>query len=349
MQNSLLDSDGPDTLRLDVAAARQLGESALQRIGYDAGEAAIITDQLIDNALCGYRFASLPRILTIADDARTQRPRQPVRVVRETPVSALVDGGNNVGYIAAFRGAEMAVAKAQASGIAIVGVHNSYYSGRNAYFVEHIVRAGLVGIHTASARPHVLPPGARAPALGTNPICVGFPSAGGPVIYDIGTASVMWGEVLLMARLGQELPEGTGFDADGNPTRDAAAAAQGGVAPFGGHKGYGLSFAIQALGLLAGAALASGDVLDYGFLFIAIDPDIMLGPGAFATQMAELVARIKATPRQDGVEEIRIPSERAFRERERRRVEGIVLDRKVVEALHNLSRCRGRGYSAPSA
>ena len=54
--------------------------------------------------------------------------------------------------------------------------------------------------------------------------------------------------------------------------------------------------------------------------------------------MAELVARIKATPRQDGVDEIRIPSERAFRERERRRVEGIVLDRKVVEALNNLSR-----------
>ena len=138
----------------------------------------------------------------------------------------------------------------KASGIAIVGVHNSYYSGRNAYFVEHIVRAGLVAIHTSSARPHVLPPGGRAPALGTNPFCVGFPSADGPVIYDIGTASVMWGEVLLLARLGKQLPEGTGFDADGNPTRDAAAAAQGGVAPFGGHKGYGLSFAIQALGLL---------------------------------------------------------------------------------------------------
>jgi LDH2 family malate/lactate/ureidoglycolate dehydrogenase len=52
--------------------------------------------------------------------------------------------------------------------------------------------------------------------------------------------------------------------------------------------------------------------------------------------MAELVARIKATPRQPGVDAIRIPSERAFREREQRRVEGIVLDRKVVEALNAL-------------
>jgi LDH2 family malate/lactate/ureidoglycolate dehydrogenase len=331
----LLDQDGPDTIRLGVAEARELGEATLRRIGYPADEAAIITDQLIDNALCGYRFAGLPRILAIADDEKTGKPRTPVRVVRETPVSALVDGGNKVGYVAAYRGAEIAIAKAKAIGIAIVGVHNSYYSGRNAYFVELIVRAGLVAIHTSSAQPHVLPPGGRKPALGTNPFSVGFPSTQGPVIYDIGTASVMWGEVLLMARLGEPLPDGVGFDADGNSTCDARAVADGGgVTAFGGHKGYGLSFTIQALGLLAGAALPRGDVQDYGFLFIAIDPAIMLPD--FEAQFSELIARIKATPRQPGVDEIRIPSERAFREREQRRVEGIVLDRKVVDALHVL-------------
>ncbi|MEJ0018369.1 MAG: Ldh family oxidoreductase [Acetobacteraceae bacterium] len=331
----MLDPDRPDAVRLSVVEARALGESALRRIGYAAADAAVIVDQLIDNALCGYRFASLPRILAIAADEKTGRPRMPVRVVHETPVSAMVDGGNQVGYLAAYRGAEIAAAKAKAGGIALVGVHNSYFSGRNAYYVEHIVRAGLVAIHSASARPHVLPPGGARPALGTNPFSVGFPSADGPVIYDIGTASLMWGEVLLMARLGQPIPEGIGFDAAGNPTTDAGAvAADGGVTPFGGHKGYGLSFIVQALGLLAGAALPKGNVQDYGFLFIAIDPAIMLPD--FPAQMAELVARIKATPRQPGVEAIRIPSERAFREREQRRVEGILLDRKVVEALNAL-------------
>ena len=326
----MLDPDRPDGVRLSVAEARALGEKALQRIGYIAEEARIITDQLIDNALCGYRFASQPRILAIADDAKTGKPRTPIRIIRETPISALVDGGNKVGYVAAFRGAEIAIEKAKASGIAIVGVNNSYFSGRNAYYVEQIVHAGLVAIHTASAQPHVLPPGGRRPALGTNPFSIGFPSANGPVIYDIGTASLMWGEVLLMARLGEPLPEGIGFDRDGNPTRDARAVADdGGVTAFGGHKGYGLSFAVQALGLLAGSG-----VQGYGFLFIAIDPAIMLPD--FEAQMAELVARIKATPRQRGVEEIRIPSGRAFREREIRRVEGIVLDRKVVDALNAL-------------
>jgi LDH2 family malate/lactate/ureidoglycolate dehydrogenase len=335
-QHEPLDADGPDKVRMTPDEARALGEESLRRLGYPQDEAAIITDQLIDNALCGYRFASLPRILAIAGDEKTRQSRRPITVIRETPVSALLDGGNNVGYVAAYRGAELAIEKAKTSGMAIVGVSDSYYSGRNAYYVEMIARAGLVAIHTASAKPRVLPPGGTRPALGTNPIAIGFPSEGEPVVYDIGTASMMWGEVLLHAQLGLPIPDGVGFDAAGQPTADANEVVKGGVVPFAGHKGYGLSFAIQALGLLAGAAIPRGEVQDYGFLFIAIDPAILLGPGVFAGQMSELVERMKATPLAPGVDAIRIPSERAFRERVRRRQEGIVLDRVVVESLRAL-------------
>ena len=77
-------------------------------------------------------------------------------------------------------------------------------------------------------------------------------------------------------------------------------------------------------------------MLDYGFLFVVVDPGLMAPGNNFAAQMTELVRRIKATPRQPGVAEIRIPSERAFREREQRRVEGIVIDRAVIDALEAL-------------
>jgi len=337
MSNDMLDPDRPGSVRLTETETRTLCLRALQHCGFSADEASITTDQLVDNALCGYGFAGPARILSVAEDKKTFAGRTPPAVVRETPSTALIDAGNTIGYVAAFRAAEIAIEKAKVCGIAMTGVYNSWYSGRNAYYVEQIVKAGLVAIHTCSASPHVVPPGGKAPVLGTNPFCVGFPSDNGPVIYDIGTASVMWGDVMLMSRLGHELPEGVGFDADGNPTRDAAKVAKGGgVAPWGGHKGYGLSFAVQALGLLAGAALGHGQVCDYGFLFIAIDPGTTQANGVFQAQMAELVEHIKATPRQDGVDEIRIPSERSFRERERRRVEGIVLDRKVVDMLSAL-------------
>ncbi len=334
--SALLDADRPDTVRLTVAEATELGEQSLRRVGYSGEDARIIVDQLVDNALCGYRFAGLPRLLAIAGDERTGHGRAPVRIAHETPVSALLDGGNNVGYIAAYRAAEVAIRKARVSGMASVGAYNSYYSGRNAYFVEKIVREGLVAFHVSSAYPRVLPPGAARPMLGTNPICFGFPSADGPVIADMGTASLMWGEVMLHAHLGEPLPEGVGFDEHGNPTRDAAAVLKGGVAPFGGHKGYALSFAIQALGLLAGAALTRGQVRDYGFLFWVLDPEIMLPGGQFAGQMAEYARQIREAPRRPGAAEVRVPSERAFRERERRRKEGIVIERKVVDSLRAL-------------
>ena len=57
----MLDPDRLDGIRFSVAETRALGETSLQRIGYPADEAAIITDQVIDNALRGYHFASLPR------------------------------------------------------------------------------------------------------------------------------------------------------------------------------------------------------------------------------------------------------------------------------------------------
>lgn len=331
-----LDEDRPDSVRMSEAEATAVGMRALKALGYSEEDAKIVVDQLIDNALCGYRFASLPRILAIATDPKHLKGRQPIKIVHETPLSALMDGCNNIGYVTCYRAAMLAAEKAKKTGFASVGVYNSYYSGRNAYFVEQIVKQGLVAFHIASAQPRVLPIGGKRPALGTNPICIGFPSDNGPVVYDMGTAALMWGDVMLHAHLGEPLPAGIGFDKDGNPSTDASAVLEGGVVPFGGHKGYVLSLAVQSLGLLAGSAFAKNQVSDYGFLFWVMDPNLMLPGGEFKSQMAELVQFVKATPKRPGVEEIRIPSERAYRERERRRKEGLVYDRKVIDSLNAL-------------
>ena len=331
-----LDADRADSVRMSEAEASAIGMRALKAIGYNEEDAKIVVDQLIDNALCGYRFASLPRILAIATDPKHLKGRQPIKIDHETPLSARMDGANNIGYVTCYRAAMLAAEKAKKTGFASVGVYNSYYSGRNAYFVEQIVKQGLVAFHIASAQPRVLPIGGKRPALGTNPICIGFPSDNGPVVFDMGTAALMWGDVMLHAHLGEELPAGIGFDKEGNASTNAAAVLEGGVVPFGGHKGYVLSLAVQSLGLLAGSALAKGQVSDYGFLFWVMDPQLMLPGGEFKAQMAELVQFIKSTPKRPGVEEIRIPSERAYRERERRRAEGLVYDRKVIDSLNAL-------------
>jgi LDH2 family malate/lactate/ureidoglycolate dehydrogenase len=151
----------------------------------------------------------------------------------------------------------------------------------------------------------------------------------------------MRGDVIFHARIGRELPEGVALDATGHPTRDAKEALRGGILPFGGHKGYGLSFAIQAMCLLAGAALPRNQVQDYGFLFVVFDPELLIPADEFKRQVEELIRKVKATPLRPGHSEILIPSERAFRERDKRRKEGLSLALPVYEKLSAMARGQG--------
>jgi LDH2 family malate/lactate/ureidoglycolate dehydrogenase len=207
-------------------------------------------------------------------------------------------------------------------------------SGRSAYYLEMIAQADLVGIHTAASARSVAPFGGTRPALGTNPIAFGMPSSRGPVVLDMGTSAFMGTDLAYRDRLGQLLPEGVALDSEGRPTRDPAAARLGALLPFGGYKGFGLAFILQALGVLAGSALDPDK--DDGYLFVVIKPDLSANLDDFKQQISDLIDRVKATPRQPGVSEIRIPGERAFRSRERALREGIEIDRAVYEALGNL-------------
>src|SRR4029077_18709398 len=104
--------------------------------------------------------------------------------------------------------ARAAIAKAEARGIAIVGVTNSWMSGRSAYYVEMIANAGLVGIHTAGSAPDVAPPGGIRAVLGTNPIAFGLPSSRGPVVFDMRTSAFIVTDLEYRELLLLPLPEG---------------------------------------------------------------------------------------------------------------------------------------------
>ena len=322
-------------IHLTVAAARALAERALGGLGYEAPDAAIIADHVVDAALCGYEYSGLAKILNIPESPRFAMPRRPMSVLRETEISTLYDGGNNNGMLTLHHAAKAAIAKATSRGIALIGLTNSWMSGRSAHFVEMIARADLVAIHTASAARAVAPFGGIRPALGTNPIAFALPTARGPVVFDMGTAAFMMTELMLRERRGDSLPPGVAVDAAGAPTTDPASARLGALLPFGGYKGFGLALMVQALGVLAGSSL---DVeRDNGYLFIVFKPDLLTPLDQFKREMSALIDRVKATPRQTGVAEIRIPSERAFRHRERALVEGIEIDRAVFEALERMA------------
>lgn len=322
----------PARVSLSVAQARELAEGALRGLGYADDEARIVADHVIDAALCGYEYSGLAKILNIPDSAHFREPRRSMTVLRETEVSLAFDGGNAVGMLALYHAAQATIRKAQKHGIALVSVTDAWMSGRSAYYVEMIAKAGLVAIHTAGSSPLVAPHGGTAAVLGTNPIAFAVPSTGGPIVLDMGTSAFMMTEVMLRARLDEPLPEGVAIGPGGEPTTDARLVRRGGaLLPFGGYKGFGLALMIQALGVLAGSGCEHKS--DYGYLFVAFRPDLIGPADVFEREVAQLIDRVKATPRQPGIADIRIPSERAFVSRERLTREGLEIDRLVFDAL----------------
>ncbi|HSD10104.1 MAG TPA: Ldh family oxidoreductase, partial [Candidatus Binatia bacterium] len=174
--------DTIERVRLTITEARALSERAMRGIGYEPEDARILADHVIDAALCGYEYSGLPKLLNVADHPLFKAPRSPMRTLTETSVSVLLDGGNQNGMIGMYHATRTAIERAQLHGIALVGVRNIWMSGRSAYYVEMVARAGLIGIHTVAAPPMVAPLGGARAALGTNPIAFGFPTDDDPLV-----------------------------------------------------------------------------------------------------------------------------------------------------------------------
>lgn len=321
-----------DRVRLTADEARALAVGALKKVGYDDEQAGVIADHVMDAALCGYEYSGLPKLLNVFEHKNLLKPRRRLQALRETPVSAMIDGGNNCGMYTLMRAAEMAIARAQQYGFGVIGMNNSWVSGRGAMYVETIARAGLIGIHTVSSTQHVAPPGGATAAYGTNPLSFGFPTDGDPFVIDLGTSAFMSTDLMFRERRKEQLPEGVAIDSEGKPTRDPSAVRRGALLPFGGYKGFALAMAAQALGVFGGSGIDQEK--NYGYLMMAMKPDLLIPLADYKRQLTETLNRIKATPRQPGVEEIRMPGERSFREREKQLREGIVIDKFIYDALN---------------
>jgi len=336
----MTDGTANDRIHLMVDEARALGEAAMRGAGFDDEDAHILTDHVLDAALCGYEYSGLPKLLNVVDHPNFRQPRHPVSVVRETGATALLDGGNTTGMIAAYHASKATVHRAQVHGLAVVCLGNTWMTGRSAYYCEMIARAGRVVIHTVAAPPAVAPFGGTRPALGTNPIAFGFPTDSDPLVIDMGTSAFMGTDLQFRARLGTPIPAGVALGPDGQPTTDAVTAHQGALLPFGGpeggYKGFGLALAMDALGVLT-AGIRPADAVN-GYMFFAFMPDLFLSLDAYRREVSRRIGTIKATPRQTGTAEIRIPGQRSYATRARLVRAGIEIDRKIHDALGRLAK-----------
>lgn len=267
-----------------------------------------------------------------ADDRRSA-----LRVLRETPVSALVDGGFQFSYTIHETAASLTIEKARASGLAIVGARNGGASGPLGYYTRRMAEAGLVGVAINSAPAMVVPPGGVEPLLSTNPLSVAVPRrAAAPLLLDMSTSAVPFNAIALAQRHGIPLPEGVAVDLDGAPTTDPSRTVdetgRARLLPFGGHKGFGLAFTIE---LLCGASLGTPlgrekiqpfihEPAHFTGLYLAYRPDLFVERAEFDARVERLVADLKGSRRAVGVDEIRLPGEESERRRQAALARGTV-------------------------
>lgn len=317
-------------MQLGIAEATDLGVRVLVRHGFTAEHARIVADHLVEAALCGHEFSSLPRLIAIVDECRRKPRPATIRVTREDGCFAHVDGGDNVAYVTSLVAVDKAIEICRRTGVAVVTANNTWFSGRCAYYVERAARQGYVAMHTTNTTARVAPFGGTERLMGTNPFAIAFPSLGDPMVIDIGTSAITWGDVVLMQTKGEPLPTGVAVDKQGRLTLDPAAALEGAFLPWGGQRGSALSIAVQLLGVLAGSRTVIGETADFGLFFVLIDPERIAPGGAFKKAVSALRETIASNrPISDG-QPVRVPGDGSQQRRERAIRRGTIpLDDKV--------------------
>jgi LDH2 family malate/lactate/ureidoglycolate dehydrogenase len=341
---------------VDANALRALMEQLLLTAGLSRDSAAVCAEVFLEADLRGYPTQGIHQIRPMLLAMRHERakPAAVPRVVAEREASALVDGGAGPGQVALRHATDVAIRKARKAGSCSVGVTNAYDVFMLGYYAERVARAGLVGIAMTAGSPLVHPFGGVDRVLGTNPLAIAVPTDGSdPIIVDLATSALSSGRVLEAYMHGETLPEGAAVGADGLPTREPAAAMSGANAPLGGHKGYGLGLCVA---LLAGPLVRArvgraaidaeaggprgkrGHVLTRrGSLVIAIDPAAFGEPREFCREVGAYVREIKSSRKAPGVEGIRVPGERAAKEKARRLRDGVPVYETVWAEVERLA------------
>lgn len=300
-------------MKVSLDALRQAVLAVLTRSGYPPDEAQIILDVLLYAQLRGNNQGVVKLIGTgLPRDPRAA----PIRTIRDTRLSALLDGGWNVGMVVMQAAAQLAIEKCRQHGMSLVGTQRTVSStGAIGYYARQIAGAGFIGLVFAGSGEYVAMHGSYEPLFGTNPLAIGVPTTVQPLVLDMATSAIARYGIIEAQTAGRTLPPDVAYDAAGQPTTDPAAALAGAIRAFGGHKGAGLALMVEMLTrpLVAATCSADGRKLDWGNLIIAFDPELLVDAESFRQDASDLIRRVKVSRRLPSVDEILVPGERGDR------------------------------------
>lgn len=348
--------------RIEAGALRAFMERAYEKEGFAPEDARRIADVLMQADLFGIESHGAQRMMyyhqNIASGSVAMRAKP--EVLRETPVSALIDGHFAMGQLTAAYAMEQAIGKAKRMGVGIVAVRNSSHYGIAGYYPLMAEREGLAAFSMTNTGPIMVPTFGREMMLGTNPLAFCMPADPYPLWFDASTTVVTLGKVEVYNKRGRAMPDGWTIDGEGAVCWDAAkmnasilAGGLGGILPLGGegettsgHKGYGLALMVEALtGVLAQGLLAPDMCGAHGdhtsHFFLAFDPGMFGDAADIRAHMSGYLARLRASEKMPGHSRIYTPGEKAFEAQADRLANGVPVEANTLKELREIASALG--------
>lgn len=352
-----------DQVLVSEQAVRAATQAIFEKMGMTEADAILSTDVLITSDLRGcesHGVSNMLRNYVAMYGADRMNPRPNVKVLRETPVSATFDADTGLGIQVCPTAMDLAIEKAETTGIGAVAVQNCGHVGMLAYYPLMAIKHDMIGICMVSAGGNLqVPVFGAEPVFGTHPIAWGAPADKmPPFVFDVATTQVAANKLMLTRRIGSQLEPGWITGLDGSPIMEPVDSPEyggffmlpfGGTRENGGHKGYGFATIVDIMsGILSGNGpgfLAGGG--KHSQFVMAIKIDLFLDAVDFKADMDKLLERLSTMKPASGHERVYYAGLIEHEETEKRARDGIPYHREVVEWFNSAANDLELNFSLP--
>lgn len=286
-------------------------------------------------------------------------------VLRETPVSRVLDANGAMGLHLSKVSMAGVISKARSLGVGFCSIRNSNHFGIAGYYAEMASRQDMIGICMTNTAALGVPTFARDAMFGTNPIAVSVPANKDRLFtLDMATTCVTRGKVEVYDREENPLPDGWAVDGSGHVTKDAHGLLNdmllrkgGGLLPlggegemYGGHKGYGLAVLVDIMTAITSGGLFGMAVKDLEttsarvcHFFGAIRLDVFRDPTEFKHDMDVLLDQLQSSKPAEGCERVYYAGLKEHESEAECEIKGVPLSNKVAASLQAI----GQEYDVP--
>lgn len=333
---------------IPVDTLSTLVQDVFRAAGCDDAEAGRITTHLVGANLAGHDSHGVVRVPRYVEwlEAGYIVKGQDAEIVTDGGSFAVLDGKFGFGQTVAPQAVALGISRAQEQGVCITALRNAGHIGRVGDYAEKAIEAGLISIHFVNVAGSVLvaPFGGVERRFSTNPVSIGVPLPGRPLVLDFATSLVAEGKVLVASSGGKKLPEGALIEPDGRLSSDphtlygayeavgprSPANGKGAIRAFGDHKGSGLALMCEMLAGCLTAGGTSGPVgargrIANGMLSIFISPKHFGTQAEFEAMGLRYAEWISATQPANAAEPVLLPGEPEAQRRADRTANGVPL------------------------